>query len=102
MVATCWRALALTILLAGCGQEASEAVEGVGRQVEFRRQAAVDVTLALLRRHLSAFQMAHGRFPRDLEELAGDQGLPLVPAPPDGLRWTYDPATGQIAAEGPG
>lgn len=91
--------MAVASLLAGCGQEAREAVQGVGQQVEYRRQAAADVTLALLRRHLAAFQMAHGRFPNDLEELAVDQGMPRVPAPPDGMRWTYDPATGQVAAE---
>jgi hypothetical protein len=89
----------LAALVAGCGQEAGETVDAVGEQITAGQQAAANVGLALLRKHISAFQLGRGRYPATLEELAADQGMPRVPPAPPGMRWAYDPATGQVTAE---
>jgi len=84
---------------AGCGQEAGEAVEGVGQQIDLGAQTAVNAQLALLRQQIAALQMGQGRFPATLDELADVMNIAPMPVPPSGLHWKYSPDTGELTAE---
>jgi hypothetical protein len=42
------------------------------------------------------FHAQEERFPRDLNELVQKRYIPAVPAPPPGMRFDYNPQTGEL------
>jgi len=107
-----WRIVVLTAVMvsaAGCGKsEDKEAAETAGgqkqrddsgggyidqmRQVHHRAKEMARVEPA--RDCIRAFQAVHGRYPKDLDELKKE--YPELPDPPQGMRYNYRPATGEV------
>lgn len=54
--------------------------------------------LATLQKAIQAFHAEEDRYPKDLNELVTSKILPTLPEPPYGMKFQYDPASGQIKA----
>jgi hypothetical protein len=63
------------------------------------QQSAVKTTSTLgLQQAINHFQVSEGRYPKDLNELVAKEHIAKLPAPPAGMKFEYDPATGQVKA----
>lgn len=102
-------------LLAGCGGKpqpsASTAatntatgnpitapVDYVGAIGQAQKQAAKVVELVQVQQAIRQFQAAEDRYPKSLDELVQEGYLPALPRLPPGLKFAYNPATGQVRA----
>lgn len=47
---------------------------------------------------IKVFFDQEGRYPKSLDELVTSKTLPKLPAPPNGMKFSYDPATGVVKA----
>ena len=104
---------ALAVPVAGCGDSDPEEKAGPNEKVGSKEKAGpeeptgyVDLLLdaknrakdmAALepaRRCIQQFRVMKGRLPKDLDELRADYDE--LPAPPRGLKFRYDPETGEL------
>jgi hypothetical protein len=106
--------LAVSALAAGCGDNASQPappanatnttsssvltapVDYLGALGKAQQSAVKTVDTAEINQAIQAFQADHARFPKDLNELLEDKYLVKIPKPPYGMKFAYDPATGQV------
>ena len=106
---------AATLLLVACGpaqKKTSETttnttagenpltapVDYLGAAAQAQKSAVRTVDLVSVRQAGQLFQVSEGRYPANLEELVAEQYLPRIPALPAGLRYAYDPRSGQVEA----
>lgn len=62
------------------------------------KQVAIKVTdMAQLNSAVQKFQAMEDRYPRDFNEMIAGRYLTEIPTPPRGMRFTYNPQTGQVA-----
>ena len=101
--------LAAGLLLAGCkkdepgsagktnasssGSPLTAPVDYVGTVVRAKGSATKTVMGAGFDQAIALFYTETGRFPKDLKELT-PQYLPIIPPPPAGMKYDYDPKTG--------
>ena len=102
-------ALALAVLAGGCGDDDTDGKDaarpperensGDGGYLDTLGSAytRAERMKALLpaKKCVQAFAAIKGRRPKDLDELKKE--FPDFPQPPEGLRFKYDPQTGEIA-----
>ena len=105
--------LVLSLLLPGCGskKEASKEemltnnssgnpitapVDYLGAVNQARKSAVNTIDKAGLAKHIEMFNAQEDRFPRNLNELVEKRYIPAVPAPPQGMRFDYNPQTGEL------
>jgi hypothetical protein len=102
--------VALSLLLAGCGDKSSPAGNsgsGSGSVLtapaDYLKSAADAEHAAVKSIDTSsisdAIQLVYadkGRYPKDLNELVTEKYMAKVPTPPVGTRLDYDPATGAV------
>jgi hypothetical protein len=61
------------------------------------QQAAVKtVDTVALTQAIQLFQVEHGRYPKDLNELVQSKNIPQIPVPPYGTKLDYNPDTGEV------
>lgn len=70
----------------------------VGAIARSQRQAAKVTDLASLTRAIQMFQASEDRYPTNLNELVAKQYMPAIPALPSGMKYQYDPSSGQVKA----
>jgi hypothetical protein len=108
----CVITLALGVALCGCGRKpaqqtppATNASSGnpltapadyVGAAVNAQKQARRITEGASLSQALQQFYAGEERHPKDLNELVTKGYLRQVPPPPAGMKYDYNPATGQL------
>lgn len=101
-------------LSAGCGGQPKEApapatnaasgnpltapVDYVGAIGQAQKQAAKVVELVQVQQAIRQFQAAEDRYPKTLDELVKAGYLPALPRLPAGMKFDYNPATGQVRA----
>jgi hypothetical protein len=61
-----------------------------------QRSAERTVETASITKAIELFHVENGRFPKDLNELVTEKFLPQIPAPPRGMKITYDADTGKV------
>ena len=61
-----------------------------------KRTAEKVIDSAYLNQQILLFHEQEDRYPKDLKELVTMQYLNAVPAPPYGMRFDYNPQTGQL------
>ncbi|HNQ90974.1 MAG TPA: hypothetical protein PKM73_20355 [Verrucomicrobiota bacterium] len=109
-----WISLGVGVLcLAGCGKKAPQPAQTnaapignpltapadyVGAIARSQRQAAKVTDLASLTRAIQMFQATEDRYPTNLNELVAKQYMPALPALPSGMKYQYDPSSGQVKA----
>jgi hypothetical protein len=106
------RLLFLTVLLAGCGERASDSgqtnasaaggsvitapVDYLGAVGKAQQSAIKTIDTAAITSAIQLFQVEHGRFPKDLNELVKEKYLSEIPPAPFGSKIVYDASTGQV------
>jgi predicted small lipoprotein YifL len=108
-------ALALALAMAGCGRKEPDPppkptnapaasnpltapADYLGAVGQAQRYSAKAVDLASVSKAIQMFHAAEDRYPKDLNELIKEQYLPALPALPKGMKYTYNPANGQVKA----
>jgi hypothetical protein len=95
------------LLLAGCGQSGSSGSAGnspanasadyVGALGRSQAKAVGVIDLASLKQAIQMFNVNEGRYPKDLKELADSKLISKVPDAPNGMKISYDAATGNVS-----
>jgi hypothetical protein len=105
-----WLAAAALVMITGCGDQGSTGgsetnassspltapVDYLGAVGKAQQQAIKTVDTASINQAIQLFQVEHGRYPADLNELVKEKFLPRIPDDPYGMKIVYDPATGQV------
>ncbi|MBK9138734.1 MAG: hypothetical protein IPM17_08235 [Verrucomicrobia bacterium] len=68
----------------------------LGAVGQAQKHAAKVVDTVQVQQAIRQFQAAEERLPKDLAELVKEGYLPRIPALPQGMRYDYNPANGQI------
>jgi hypothetical protein len=61
-----------------------------------QQQAVKTIDTAAISSAIQLFQVEHGRFPRNLDELVKEKFLTQIPQAPYGSKIVYDATTGQV------
>jgi hypothetical protein len=105
--------LMIPVLLVSCGKQTPPGVpeptntaasgnpltapaDYVGAISQAQKHSVKVVNLAQIKQAIRFFEAQEGRFPRDLDELVARQYLPALPALPAGVKYHYNPTTGEI------
>jgi hypothetical protein len=103
-------------LVAGCGQSGNSStassstnssegsvvtapVDYLGAVAKGEQKAIKTIDTTSITSAIQLFQVDHGRYPKDLDELVKEKYLAQIPAAPYGTRIVYDSATGQVKVE---
>ena len=81
---------------AASGNPLTAPVDYLGAVGKAHKSAVKIVDLTSLSQMVQLFNASEGRFPKDLNELVTQKYLPSLPAPPYGMTFDYNPATGQV------
>ncbi len=109
-------ALALTLVLAGCGEKpgspsastnavssggnpVTAPVDYLGALAKGQQIAVKTIDTAALDRAIQMFGVEHGRNPKDLDELVQEKYIARIPAPPYGTKLVYDANAGTVRVE---
>src|SRR4051812_33741364 len=97
------------LLLPGCGKKEATKPETssganpvtapmdyLGAVAKAKKVAEKTVDAAALQKSIDLFQAQEGRLPKNLNELVGPNYLSKLPAPPAGMKFDYNPTSGQI------
>ncbi|MDH5201986.1 MAG: hypothetical protein OEZ31_09215 [Nitrospirota bacterium] len=80
-----------TLTFTSCKNPVEEYGDTVIKTYKGTQQFGKEVSLKQLQESIKAFHAAHGRYPKDLEEIRNFTGLNL-----DGDKYDYDPSLGII------
>ena len=107
-----------SLLLIGCGQKDSAAnadatnaasssgnpltapVDYLGAVSKAQKTAVKVLDVSSINKAIQEFNAGEGRYPKDLNELVAEKYLVSVPKAPTGMRFEYNPATGQMRVVG--
>ena len=64
--------------------------------IQAQKLAVKTVDLAAINEAIKLFQFQEGRFPKTLNELVSPDYLPKLPDPPRGMKYDYNPQTGEL------
>jgi hypothetical protein len=110
------RILAVPLLMAGClffgcgksdqqpgnanksssGNPVTAPVDYLGAVAQRQKRAMKSLDESGLNQSIQMFYAAEGRYPKDLKELVRPDYLSALPTPPAGMKFDYNPATGQV------
>lgn len=68
----------------------------LGVMAKAQKSAVRVVDTASLDRAIQMFNVEEERFPNNLQELVTKRYMPSIPAPPYGMKYDYNPKTGQV------
>lgn len=81
---------------AASGNPITAPVDYLGAVSKGQQSAIKTIDTASLSQAIRLFQVEEGRYPKDLNELVTEKYLPSLPAPPYGMKFVYDPNTGEV------
>jgi len=81
---------------AASGNPVTAPVDYLGAVAKAKRTADAKLESASINKSVQLFYAQEGRYPRDLNELVRPEYLPRLPQPPAGMKYDYNPATGQV------
>jgi hypothetical protein len=98
------------LLFCGCGKRDSASsstntssgnpitapVDYLGAAAKAKRMAEKTVDTVGLNQAVQLFQVQEGRLPKDLNELVTKKYVGSIPPPPAGMKYDYNPQTGQL------
>ena len=70
----------------------------LGAAAAAQRSAVRVVDLAAVQQAIQMFNVSEGRYPKELNELVTEGYLPKLPELPSGMRYQYEPQSGQVSA----
>jgi hypothetical protein len=98
-------------LLFGCGKSSTESkpanasssgnpltapVDYLGAAAQAQKKSIKTLDEVGLNQTVQMFYAGEGRYPKDLNELVKPDYLTKLPAPPAGMKFDYNPTTGQV------
>jgi len=78
------------------GNPITAPVDYLGAVAQGQKKAVGTLEIAGLKQAIQMFQVNEGRFPKTLQELVKPDYLSKLPIPPHGMRFDYDPNSGQV------
>lgn len=81
---------------ASSGNPLTAPVDYLGAAAKAKRTAESTVGNVSLSKAIEMFHAHEGRYPKTLNELARPDYLPSIPPPPAGMKYDYNPTTGQV------
>lgn len=78
------------------GNPLTAPVDYLGAISKAKNSAVRTIDLASLKQSIQLFYGSEGRFPKELKELVSLGYIGKLPAPPQGSRFSYNPAKGEI------
>jgi hypothetical protein len=111
MKAICFLILVAGVFLSGCGKKekaspssssapgenpAAAPADYLGTLAKGKQTATKTLETAALNQAVQSFYVQEGRYPKSLNELVGPNYLPQLPQPPAGMKFDYNPSTGQV------
>ena len=99
------------LLFCGCGKRDSASpstntsasgnpitapVDYLGAAAKAKRMAEKTVDTVGINQAVQLFQVQEGRLPKDLNELVTKKYVGSIPPPPAGMKYDYNPQTGQL------
>ena len=78
------------------GNPITAPVDYLGAAAQAQKKSIKTLDEAGLNQNIQMFYAAEGRYPKDLNELVGPNYLTKLPAPPPGMKFDYNPTTGQV------
>src|SRR5436309_1859973 len=78
------------------GNPVTAPVDYLGAVAKAKKMAEKTVDSVGLQKTIDLFQAQEGRLPKNLNELVGPGYLSKLPAPPAGMKFDYNPTTGQV------
>ena len=74
----------------------SAPLDYVGAVGKAKVSAEKVIDTASLARQIQMFYAAEGHYPADLAELVREKYMPSIPPAPHGMKYAYNPATGEV------
>ena len=71
-------------------------VDYLGAAASAKKSSERTLNTLGLNQAIQTFYTHEGRYPKSLNELAGSEYLPSLPQPPAGMKYDYNPSTGQV------
>jgi len=78
------------------GNPLTAPVDYLGAVAKAKKSAETTVEAVSLNQAVQQFNVAEGRYPKDLNELVTEKYLPRLPDPPYGMKIVYDAAKGEV------
>src|SRR5712671_4824696 len=78
------------------GNPLTAPVDYLGAAAQAQKKSIKTLDEAGLNQTVQMFYAGEGRFPKDLNELVKPDYLTKLPAPPAGMKFDYNPTTGQV------
>ena len=78
------------------GNPVTAPVDYLGAVGKAKRSADATLETASINKAVQSFYVQEGRFPKDLKELNRPGYLPQMPQPPPGMKFDYNPQTGEV------
>ena len=78
------------------GNPLTAPVDYLGAAGKAKRAAEKTVDTVGLNQAIQLFQAQEGRLPKTLDELVSKRYVSSIPAPPAGMKYDYNPQTGQL------
>ena len=78
------------------GNPITAPVDYLGAAAKAKQSAQKTVANVGVSQAIKQFYAVEGRFPKDLNELVSKQYLPNIPSPPVGMKYQYNPTTGDL------
>jgi hypothetical protein len=78
------------------GNPITAPVDYLGAAAKAKQSSQKVVANVGLSQAIQHFQGVEGRFPKDLNELVAKEYVPAIPSPPVGMKYQYNPATGEL------
>lgn len=78
------------------GNPVTAPVDYLGAAAKAKRSAEKTIDMVGLNQAVQLFQAQEGRLPKDLNELVSKRYLSSLPAPPAGMKYNYNPQTGEV------
>jgi hypothetical protein len=78
------------------GNPLTAPVDYLGAVNQAKKHSVKTVDLASVSKAIQMFRTEEDRYPKDLNELVKEGYLPALPKLPTGMKYQYDPNTGQV------
>lgn len=81
---------------AASGNPITAPVDYLGAVAKAKKSTDAKLETASLKKAIDLFNAQEGRYPKDLNELVRPEYLSRLPQPPAGMKFDYNPATGEV------
>ena len=81
---------------ASTGNPLTAPVDYLGAVAKGKKMAVKTLDTVGVQQAIQLFQAQEGRLPKDLNELVRPEYLPKLPTPPAGMKFSYNPSTGDL------